>query len=263
MITNDSKIHEHAAVAPSAKLGSGVRIGAYATVGEDVTLGDGCVLHNHAVVLGPSIIGSSNVFHPFCVVGGDPQDLKFHGEKTELSVGDRNTFREYVTVSRGTVGGGGQTTIGSGSLFMAYAHIAHDCHVGSETIFANGATLAGHVTVEDYATIGAFSPVHQFCRVGRYAYVGASTVITQDVPPFSRVVTERDTKSYGLNSIGLERKGFSKERLQSLQRAYRLLMRSRMNTSQALDEMRKTLGDSADVQELIRFIEAAERGIVK
>jgi UDP-N-acetylglucosamine acyltransferase len=262
-MSNDTGIHGQAIIAARARLGADVRVGAYAVVGEDVVLGDGCVLRDHAVVLGPSVIGKKNVFHSFCVVGGDPQDLKFHGEKTELAVGDGNTFREYVTVSRGTVGGGGKTTIGSGSLFMAYAHIAHDCHVGNETIFANGATLAGHVTVEDYATIGAFSPVHQFCRVGRYAYVGASTVITQDVPPFSRVVTERDTKSYGLNSIGLERKGFSKERLQSLQRAYRLLMRSKKNTSQALEEMRKTLGESADVQELIGFIEAAERGIVK
>jgi UDP-N-acetylglucosamine acyltransferase len=146
---------------------------------------------------------------------------------------------------------------------MAYSHIAHDCHVGNETIFANGATLAGHVEVGDFATIGAFSPVHQFCRIGRYAYVGASTVITQDVPPFSRVVTERRTKSYGVNSIGLERKGFSKERMQALRRAYRLLMQAKMNTSQAVAEMRATLRDSEDVLELVRFIEAAERGVVK
>jgi UDP-N-acetylglucosamine acyltransferase len=256
-------IHEQAVVASSAKIGAGVKIGAYAIVGDNVTLGDGCVLEAHAVVRGPSMIGRENVFHSFCSVGGDPQDLKFHGERTELVVGDRNTFREFVTVSRGTTGGGGKTTIGSGNLFMAYSHIAHDCHVGNETIFANGATLAGHVTVEDFATVGAFSPVHQFCRIGRYAYIGASTVITQDVPPFSRVVTERETKSYGVNAIGLERKGFSKERLQALQQAYRLLLRAKMNTSQAVEEMRRTLGDSADVKELIGFIEAAERGIVK
>jgi UDP-N-acetylglucosamine acyltransferase len=256
-------IHTQAVVAASARLGTGVKIGPYAIVGENVSLGDGCLVDAHAVVQGPATIGKHNVFHPFCTVGGDPQDLKFHGEQTELTVGDGNTFREYVTVSRGTVGGGGKTTIGNGSLFMAYSHIAHDCHVGNETIFANGATLAGHVTVEDYATIGAFSPVHQFCRIGRYAYIGASTVITQDVPPFSRVVTERSTKSYGLNSIGLERKGFSKERLQSLQRAYRVLIRSKLNTTQALAEIRAKLAESEDVQELIRFIEAAERGIVK
>jgi UDP-N-acetylglucosamine acyltransferase len=257
------EIHPQAVIAVGAKLGAGVRVGAYAVVGDGVSLGDGCVLHEHAVVRGPSTVGRDNVFHSFCVVGGDPQDLKFHGEPTEVQIGDGNTFREYVTVSRGTVGGGGKTTIGSGSLFMAYGHIAHDCHVGNDTIFANGATLAGHVTVEDFATIGAFSPVHQFCRVGKYAYVGASTVITQDVPPFSRVVTERKTKSYGLNAIGLERKGFSVERLEALKRAYRLLIRSKKNTSQALEEMRVTGGSSEDVKELIRFIEGAERGIVK
>jgi UDP-N-acetylglucosamine acyltransferase len=148
-------------------------------------------------------------------------------------------------------------------LFLASAHVGHDCHVGDHTLFVNGATLAGHVTVEDYATIGFQSPVHQFCRVGRYAYIGASTVITQDVPPFSRVVTERETKSYGVNTIGLERKGFSEARLKVLTRAFRLLLRSKMNTTQAVAEMRKSLGDSEDVQELIRFIETAERGIVK
>jgi UDP-N-acetylglucosamine acyltransferase len=257
------EIHPQAIVASSAKLGAGVRVGAYAIVGDHVELGDGCVLHSHAMVQGPSKIGRENVFYSFCVVGGDPQDLRFRDERTELSVGDRNTFREYVTISRGTVGGGGKTTIGSGSLFLASSHVGHDCHVGDNILFVNGATLAGHVTVEDYATIGFQSPVHQFCRVGRYAYVGASTVITQDVPPFSRVVTDRETKSYGVNTIGLERKGFSEERLKLLGRAFRLLLRSKMNTTQALVEMRKSLGESEDVRELIRFIETAERGIVK
>lgn len=257
------QIHPQAVVAAGAKLGSGVKIGAYAIVGEDVELGDDSVLHPHAVVHGPSKLGKNNVLHPFCSVGGNPQDLKFHDEKTELFVGDGNTFREYVTVSRGTIGGGGKTTIGDGSLFMSYSHVAHDCHVGNNTIFANGATLAGHVVVEDFATVGAFSPVHQFCRIGRYAYVGACTVIVQDVLPFSRVVTERETKSYGINSIGLERKGFSKERLQVLQRAFRLLSRSKLNTSQALEQMRQLPGSTDDVQELIHFIETAERGIVK
>ena len=257
------EIHTHAVVAAGAKIGARVKVGPYAIIGEHVTLGEGCSVDAHAVIQGPATIGARNIFHPFCSIGGDPQDLKFHGEQTELTIGDANTFREFVTVSRGTVGGGGKTTIGNGSLFMAYSHVAHDCHVGNETIFANGATLAGHVTVEDFAAIGAFSPVHQFCRIGRYSYVGASTVITQDVPPFSRVVTERRTKSYGLNSIGLERRGFSKERLEALRRAYRLLMRSKMNTSQALGEMRAQLTESEDVQELLRFIEAAERGIVK
>ena len=257
------QVHEQAIVAASAKVALGVRVGAYAVIGEDVELGEGCVLHEHAMVQGPSKIGRNNVFYPFCVIGGDPQDLRFKGERTELVVGDGNTFREYVTVTRGTVGGGGKTMIGSGNLFLASSHVGHDCHVGDQTLFVNGATLAGHVIVEDYATIGFQSPVHQFCRVGRYAYIGASTVITQDVPPFSRVVAERETKSYGVNTIGLERKGFSEERVKVLARAFRLLSRSKLNTSQALAQMRKSLGDSEDVRELIRFIETAERGIVK
>lgn len=257
------QIHPHAVIAPGAKLAPGVQVGAFAVVGAGVELGEGCILHPHAIVQGPSKIGRDNVFHPFGTIGGDPQDLKFHGEPTELIVGDANTFREYATVSRGTLGGGGKTTIGSRNLFMAYSHVAHDCHVGNDTIFANGATLAGHVTVEDFVALGAFSPVHQFCRIGRYAYIGASTVITQDVPPFSRVVTQRETTCYGVNSIGLERKGFGPERLRALQRAYRLLLRSKRNTSQALAEMRETLADSPDVRELIQFIETSERGIVK
>jgi UDP-N-acetylglucosamine acyltransferase len=257
------EIHPQAVVASSAKLGESVRVGAYAVVGESVALGDGCIVNAHSQVLGPSRFGKNNVFHSFCVVGGDPQDYTFDGEHTELTVGDKNIFREYVTVSRGTKKGGGVTRIGNSNFFLAYSHIGHDCQVGNHTLFVNGATLAGHVTVDDYATIGAFSPVHQFCRIGRYAYIGASTVITQDVTPFSKVVTQRETNSYGINSIGLERKGFSEERLKVLKAAYRLLLRSKLNTSQAVEEMKKSLGSSADVQELIQFIESAERGIVK
>jgi UDP-N-acetylglucosamine acyltransferase len=257
------EIHPQATVAASAKLGKGAKVGAFAVVGEGVQLDDGCVLHAHAVVQGPSRFGKNNVFHAFCVIGGDPQDYTFGGERVELVAGDGNIFREYVTVSRGTQKGGGKTSLGDNNFFLAYSHVGHDCQVGSNTLFVNGATLAGHVTVEDFATIGAFCPVHQFCRIGRYAYIGASTVITQDVPPFSKIVTERETKSFGINTIGLERKGFSPDRLQFLKRAYKLLLRSKLNTSQALEEMKKTLSDSADVKELIQFIESAERGIVK
>ena len=258
-----SEIHPQAVVAASAKLGAGVQIGAYAVIGEEVQLSDGCIVHNHAVVDGPSKFGRNNVFYPFSSIGGDPQDYSFRGERTELVAGDANIFREYVTVSRGTQKGGGTTRLGDGNFILAYSHIGHDCQIGSNTLFVNGATLAGHVTIEDFVTIGAFCPVHQFCRIGRYAYIGASTVITQDVPPFSKIVTERETKSFGINTIGLERKGFSPERLQILKRAYRLLLRAKLNTSQALAEMRKGFPDSPDVQELIRFIESAERGIVK
>ena len=257
------EIHPQAIVAASAKLGESVKVGAYAVVGEEVELGDGCVLHAHAVVQGPSKLGKNNVFHAFSVVGGDPQDYTFGGERVELVAGDGNIFREYVTVSRGTQKGGGKTSLGNDNFFLAYSHVGHDCVIGSNTLFVNGATLAGHVTVEDFVTVGAFCPVHQFCRLGRYAYIGASTVVTQDVPPFSKIVTERETKNFGVNAIGLERKGFSAERLQALKHAYRLLLRSKLNTSQALEEMKKTLGDSADVQELVSFIEGAERGIVK
>jgi UDP-N-acetylglucosamine acyltransferase len=258
-----SEIHPQAIVAASAKLGEDVQVGAHAVVGEEVELGDGCIVRAHAVVQGPSKFGKNNVFHAFSVVGGDPQDYTFRNERTELVAGDGNIFREYVTVSRGTQKGGGKTSLGDENFFLAYSHVGHDCVIGSHTLFVNGATLAGHVTVEDFATIGAFCPVHQFCRIGRYAYVGASTVVTQDVPPFSKIVTERETKSFGVNAIGLERKGFSPKRLRTLKQAYRLLLRSKLNTSQALAEMRKTLADSPDVQELIQFVESAERGIVK
>jgi len=259
----ERQIHAQAKVSPEAKLGEGVQIGAFAVVGAGVQLGDGCVLHEHAVVRGPSKFGARNVFHPFTVIGGDPQDYTFRGEHVELGVGDGNIFREYVTISRGTTKGGGTTRIGDGNFFLAYSHVGHDCQVGNNTLFVNGATLAGHVTVQDFVTIGAFSPVHQFCRLGRYAYIGACTVITQDVLPFSLVVTERETKCFGPNTIGLERKGFSSERIKTLQRAFRILMRSKKNTSQALGELRKGWEDSADVKELVDFVEKAERGIVK
>ncbi len=256
-------IHPSSVIAGSANLAPGVRVGAFAVIGEEVELGEDCEVHAHAVVSGPSRFGAANVFYPFCVIGGDPQDYTFAGERTELIAGDKNIFREYVSVSRGTNKGGGITRIGDENFFLAYSHVGHDCQIGSNNLFVNAATLAGHVTVEDFTTIGALSPVHQFCRVGRYAYVGASTVITQDVPPFSRIVTERETKSFGANSIGLERRGFSTERVKTLQRAFRTLLRSKLNTTQALDALRRDFADSDDVRELAQFIAAAERGIVK
>jgi UDP-N-acetylglucosamine acyltransferase len=260
---SNGKIDARAAVSPGAKIGAGTEVGAFAVVGAGVELGEGCVVHPHAVVNGPSKFGGRNVFHPFCVIGGDPQDYTFRGEHVELLAGDGNVFREHVTINRGTKKGGGITRIGNDNFFLAYSHIGHDCQIGNNTLFVNGATLAGHVTVQDFVTLGAFSPVHQFCRLGRYAYIGACTVITQDVLPFALIVTERETRCFGPNTIGLERKGFSPERIQALQRAFRLMLRSKRNTTQALDEMRKTLADSADVQEMIAFAEKAERGIVK
>jgi len=258
-----AKIHAQAIVSPEAKIGAGAEVGAFAVVGAGVEFGEGCVLHAHAVVNGPSKFGAKNVFHSFCVIGGDPQDYTFGGERVGLEAGDGNTYREYVTISRGTAKGGGITRIGNNNFFLAYSHVGHDCQIGSNTLFVNGATLAGHVTVEDFVTVGAFSPVHQFCRLGRYAYIGASTVITQDVLPFSLIVTERETRCFGPNTIGLERKGFSSDRIRTLEKAFRLLVRSRKNTTQALEEMRRELGNSDDVKEMIEFVEKAERGIVK
>ncbi|HXM96991.1 MAG TPA: acyl-ACP--UDP-N-acetylglucosamine O-acyltransferase [Candidatus Dormibacteraeota bacterium] len=256
------KLHPQAVVAPNAKLAAAVDVGPFAIIGADVELGEGCVVHSHAVVQGPAKFGRENIFHPFCCVGGEPQDYTFRGERTYLLAGDRNIFREYVTISRGTTKGGGTTKLGDNNFFLAYSHVGHDCQIGSNTLFVNGATLAGHVEVQDFATVGAFSPVHQFCRIGRYAYIGASSVITQDVPPFSKIVTERETKSFGINAIGLERQGFTQARLTILKKAYRLLLRSKLNTSQALAKMHE-LGSSEDIVELVKFIETAERGIIK
>lgn len=258
-----SEIDARAVIAPRARIGQGVRIGAFTVVGDEVELGDGCVLEHHASVQGPARLGRENHLYPFSAIGGDPQDLTYKGERVSLEVGDANQFREFVTVNRGTLKDGGVTRIGSRNLIMAYAHIAHDCIIGDHTILVNGATLAGHVTVEDYATVGAFCPVQQYCRIGRHSYIGAHTVITQDVPPFSKVVAPRETRCYGVNTIGLERHGFSAERIEAIEQAFRLLLRSKLNTTQALEKMRETLAASQDVSELIRFIESAERGLTK
>jgi len=259
-----SEIDSRAIVSGTARIGADVRIGAYAVVGDEVELGDACVLEPHALVQGPARLGRGNHLYSFCAVGGDPQDVTYQGERVSLEVGDGNEIREFVTINRGTAKGGGVTRIGSRNLLMAYTHIGHDCQIGDHTIFVNNATLAGHVTVEDYAQVGAFCPVHQFCRIGRHSYIAAYTVITQHVPPFSKVVAPRDTRCYGVNSVGLERQGFSPARIQSIEQAYRLLLRSKLNTTQALEKMRETLSGSEDVLLLIQFIESvAERGLTK
>src|SRR3984957_12194255 len=260
-----NQIDARATVSPSAKIGEDVFIGAYAVVGAEVELGDGCRVDHQGVVQGPARLGQKNHVYAFAVVGGDPQDVTFKGERVSLEIGDENEFREFSSVNRGTVKGGGVTRVGSRNLIMSYAHIAHDCVVGDHTIFVNGATLAGHVTVEDYAQVGAFCPVHQFCRIGKYSYIAAHTVITQDVPPFSKIVAPRGTRCYGVNSVGLERQGFSAERIAAIEKAYRLLLRSKLNTSQALEKMRGTLASSPDVLTLVQFIESAssDRGLTK
>src|SRR5580698_4327026 len=259
-----SEIDSRAIVASSAKIGKDAKIGAFAVVGDSVELGDGCILDEHAIVRGPARLGRANHLYSFAVVGGDPQDLTYKGERVSIAVGDHNEFREFSTVNRGTVKGGGVTRVGSNNLIMSYAHVGHDSQLGDFNILVNGATLAGHVTIEDHAQIGAFCPVHQFCRIGAHSYIAAHTVITQDVPPFSKIVAPRQTKCYGVNSVGLARNGFSPSRIESIEKAYRLLLRSKLNTTQALEQMRGTLSASEDVQTLIRFIEStAERGLTK
>jgi len=257
-------IDPRAVVSPSAKLGKDVRIGPYAIVGDEVELGDGCVLDAHAVVKGPSTFGRKNHFYSFSIVGGDPQDLTYSGQLVRLEAGEENEFREFCAVHRGTIKGGGVTRIGNHNLVMAYVHIGHDCAIGDGVVLVNGAQLAGHIIVEDYATISSFCLLHQFARIGRHSYVGAGTVVTQDVLPFSKVVSGRDVRCFGVNKLSLERHGVSPERIKLIEQAYRLLLRSKLNTSQAVEKMRGTLSDSEDVQKLIQFIESvADRGLTK
>ena len=192
-----------------------------------------------------------------------PQDLKYAGEPTRLEIGDHNVIRECVTISRATVAGGGTTRVGSHNLIMAYAHIAHDCHIGDHVILANAATLGGHVLVEDWAVVGALCPVHQFVRIGAHSFIGGGTTITRDVLPFSKTVAARDTHAYGLNSVGLERRGFTRERIARIHHAYKLLLASKLNTSQALERLRSEQDRGEDVDMLIRFIESSERGVIK
>lgn len=259
----DVRIHPTAVVHPGARLGSNVRVGPYCIIGDEVEIQDECELMAHIYMEGPLRIGPGNHFFPYSSIGVVPQDKKFHGERTETHIGKENIFREFVTVHRGTELGGGITSIGDHNLIMAYAHIAHDCRIGHHTILANGTTLAGHVVIEDYAVIGAFCGIHQFCRVGRHCIIGGYSVITQDVLPFSSTVSERGVKTYGINSVGLERHGFSPERRKKLSRAFRLLTGSKLNTSQALEKIREEAADSPDLQELIRFIESSKRGVIK
>lgn len=254
-------IHPSAVVAPGARIPDSCTVGPFCTVGPQVVLGEGCNLISHVVLDGHTRVGARNTFYSFCSVGVAPQDLKYKGEPTETELGDDNTIRECVTVSRGTAGGGGITRLGSNNLLMAYAHVGHDSHIGSHCILANSATLAGHVTLEDYVTLGAFCPVHQHCVVGAHAFVGGGTIVTQDVLPFSLTSARRENKAFGINKIGLQRRGFSPERLRTLQKAFRFLLASKMNTSQAVEKLRGM--DSEDVALLIRFVERSERGVIK
>jgi UDP-N-acetylglucosamine acyltransferase len=236
-------------------------VGPFCTIGPEVMLGEECRLISHVVLDGHTRIGARNVFHPFCAIGIAPQDLKYGGEPTRLEIGDGNTIRENVTISRGTIGGGGVTRLGSNCLLMAGAHIGHDSQVGSHCIMANCATLAGHVVIEDYATVGAFCPVHQHCIVGKYAFIGGGTIVTQDVLPFSLTSSRRENKAFGINKIGLARRGFSPERLQVLQKAFRFLLAAKMNTSQALEKIKDLEGEDAAL--VAAFLSRSERGVIK
>jgi UDP-N-acetylglucosamine acyltransferase len=255
-------IHPHAQVDAGARLGSGVKVGAGAVIGPGVEIGDDTEIGPGAQVHGPTRLGRENRVYPFAAVGFDPQDLKFKGEQSELVVGDRNSIREFSTLNRGTAFGGGVTRIGDDNLFMAYSHVGHDSQVGSRIVFTNGATLAGHVEVADDATIGAMSAVHQFCRVGRHAYIGGFSVITLDALPFARTVGQKPL-CYGVNRIGLERKGVGADAIREIERAFRVLLRSGKNTTQALEELRALPQRSADVQYLIDFVAASKRGVIK
>jgi UDP-N-acetylglucosamine acyltransferase len=248
-------------VATGAVLGPGVRVGPFCIIGPSVRVGPGTVIESHVVIEGDTTIGSHNRFSPFASIGLAPQDLKYRGEPSRLVIGDRNLFREFVTVNRGTAGGGNVTTIGSDNLFMTEAHVAHDCQVGDHTVFGNAATLAGHVSVEDWAIVNAFSGVHQFCRVGAYAFVGGFTVVTKDVLPFSKTVGN-PARIYGVNAIGLERRGFSREAVAAIRGAYRLLLQSRLNTTLALERLEAEGPLSPDVRQIVDFIRSSERGVI-
>lgn len=256
-------IHPTAIVAPGAQIPSSCSVGPYSTIGPNVVLGEDCELVSHVILDGHLNTGTRNRFFPFASVGVAPQDLKYKGEPTGATLGNDNTIRECVTISRGTAGGGGTTRVGSGCLIMAYAHIGHDSVIGDGCILANSATLAGHVIVEDYATVGALNQVHQFCRIGKYAYTGGGTTVVQDVLPYSLTSAKRETHAYGLNKVGLERRGFDPDRLRAIQRAYRLLLASRMNTSQAIAKIKEEGIATEDVAYLLRFIESSERGAHK
>ena len=261
-VQESQTIHASAIVHPHAQLGRNCYIGPYSIVGAEVTLGDGVRLESHAVVDGKTFIGDETHVFPFVSIGLASQDLKYKGEEAETHIGRRNRIREFVTIHRGTEGGGRLTKTGDDCLIMAQAHLAHDCILGNGVIMANGATLAGHVSVEDGANIGAYSGVHQFCRVGREAYIGGYSVVVKDALPFALTVGNH-AKCYGLNITGMKRRGYANEVIKNLHHTFHLLLSSKLNTSQALTRIRAEIKDSKEVDELVLFIETSARGIIK
>jgi UDP-N-acetylglucosamine acyltransferase len=256
-------IHPTAQIHPDASIGADVQIGAFSIVGQGVEIGDDCIIGSHVVINGPTVIGKHNRFYPFCSIGDDPQDKKFAGEQdSRLLLGDGNTIREFCTINRGTRGGGGVTRIGNQNWLMAYVHIAHDCTVGNHTVFANNATLAGHVTIDDHVILGGFTGVHQFCRVGKHSFSAISSVIVKDVPPFL-IVSGNTAKPSGLNREGLKRHGIDQPRIELLRNAYRILYKSELLLKDALTKLETLSGESAEVAAFVEFIKASERGIVR
>ena len=256
-------VHPTAIVDARARIAETAEIGPYCMVGSEVEIGAGTRLMAHIYLEGPTRIGADNIFFPYSTVGVASQDLKYHGEPARTVIGDRNKIREFVTIHRGTEGGGLETSIGDDNLLMAYTHVAHDVHIGSHVVLAHAATLGGHVLVGDWAVVGASTGVHQFCRVGRHAIIGGYSVVTQDVLPFSNTVSEREIKVFGANGIGLERRGFPRDTIEKLQTALRLLTRASLNTSQAVERIRAEIPECAEVEELLEFIGASERGVIK
>lgn len=255
-------IHETAIVAANARIGDDCHIGAFCTVGENVVLGEGVRLDSHVVVDGRTTIGDETHIFPFVSIGLAPQDLKYAGEPTGTEIGKRNHIREFVTIHRGTEGGGGMTRIGDGNLLMAQAHVAHDCQLGSEIIMANAATLAGHVEIADKASVGAYSGVHQFCRIGYEAFVGGYSVVVKDAMPFA-IIQGNHAKCYGLNKLGVKRRGYPRETIEKLNHAFHLLLSAKLNTTQAVERIREEIPDCREVDLLVRFIESSKRGVVK
>jgi UDP-N-acetylglucosamine acyltransferase len=257
-----SSIHSTAVIHPEVQIAEGVSVGPYSVIGPGVRIESGTEIASHVVIEGPTKIGKNCKFYPFASIGQIPQDLKFHGERSELIIGDGNIFREFVTFHRGTEGGGKRTLVGNDNFFMAYTHVAHDCKIGNMVIMGNAATLAGHVTIDDHSSVGAFSGVHQFCRVGKYGFVGGYSVITKDVLPYSKTVGNRP-HCYGMNPVGLRRKGFDEDKLKTIKHAFRLLLRSKLNTSQALEAIAIEVPQIEEIRYLIDFIRTSKRGIIK
>lgn len=258
---SETDIHPTAIVHPGARLGTGVRVGPYCVIADGVEVGDGCRLQHHVTLEGPSAIGAENVFFAYASIGQQTQDLKYRGEPTFLRIGEGNTFREFTTVHRGTAPES-CTRVGSGGNFLAYSHVAHDCLVGDGVIFSNNGTIAGHVEVHDFAVIGGLTAVHQYCRIGRHAITGGCSKIVQDVPPFM-IADGNPARVRGVNQVGLERHGFPEESVRRLREAYRLLYRSKMNVKQAVEEIRKTLWGTPEIEQLVAFIASSGRGIIR